>query len=462
MARADKTERRKKKREEKRKKALRAQEADRAEHYLIRAEFAIRVNDPGAAATMAEKALHIDPDNSSARRMLASLSLEKGELPAAERYSRELTELGDDWHAEGLLGEALRLQHRWKEAVERYQRAIKLLASTRPPGTEGFRSALRATIEACKRSARFGERWEIAREKSAPGAVVYERRGDTPRPGAGPAAAPALPPDGLMQPVPPVPVAYQFEATAVTLSKLAESCPFENAAEELRALAEAARAVTVSAKGEHFLRVLGGNAGTKIVFTYYRATQEYLARLLERAGVSATLFHGQMTAAEKDASVERFKGGGAEVFLSTESGGEGRNLQFCNTIVNYDLPWNPMRIEQRIGRVHRIGQTRDVFVFNFSAKGTVEDYLLEVLDEKINMFELVIGEVEMILGNLTDEREFPDIVMELWASAASNAEAAEKFRTLGDELLSAKTKYDDAKRLDDALFGDDYEVSYGT
>ena len=90
------------------------------------------------------------------------------------------------------------------------------------------------------------------------------------------------------------------------------------------------------------------------------------------------------------------------MLLSTGAGGEGRNLQFADTVVNFDLPWNPMRIEQRVGRVHRIGQTEDVFVFNFCQAGTVEEQLLRVLHDKINMFELVVGEMDAILGTLDE------------------------------------------------------------
>jgi len=87
-----------------------------------------------------------------------------------------------------------------------------------------------------------------------------------------------------------------------------------------------------------------------------------------------------------------------QIFLSTEAGGEGRNLQFARTVVNYDLPWNPLRIEQRIGRVHRLGQEREVHVVNLWALDTVEAYLMELLDRKIHMFELVVGELDLILG----------------------------------------------------------------
>ena len=113
-----------------------------------------------------------------------------------------------------------------------------------------------------------------------------------------------------------------------------------------------------------------------------------------------------------------------------------------------------MRIEQRIGRLSRVGQTRDVHVFNLVAPGTIEETLLEVLDAKINMFELVIGEIDMILGQLTTDQDFEEIVTELWLTA----EGPEAFRTrmqaLGDQLLAAKLGYLEAKALDDRLFGD--------
>ena len=93
-------------------------------------------------------------------------------------------------------------------------------------------------------------------------------------------------------------------------------------------------------------------------------------------------------------------------------------MQFAHAICNFDLPWNPMKIEQRIGRLSRIGQTHDVHVFNLVAGGTVEAAVLHLLEAKLNLFELVIGEVDMILGNLDDEGEFQDVVADPWAKAS--------------------------------------------
>ena len=120
------------------------------------------------------------------------------------------------------------------------------------------------------------------------------------------------------------------------------------------------------------------------------------------------------------------------MLLSTEAAGEGRNLQFCRALVNFDLPWNPLRIEQRIGRIHRIGQTEPVDIFNLAAEGTLEEYVLDILDRKLNMFELVIGEVDMILGQLADERDFEEIVMDLWSRRRRETNWPSSMVALGD------------------------------
>ncbi|GFP25761.1 hypothetical protein HKBW3S25_01242, partial [Candidatus Hakubella thermalkaliphila] len=167
-------------------------------------------------------------------------------------------------------------------------------------------------------------------------------------------------------------------------------------------------------KGTALMEILSKNPGEKkIIFTQFIKSIDYIAGLLERHDVPFVMFRGDMSLKEKDAAIAAFRSD-IPVLISTESGGEGRNLQFCNTIINFDLPWNPMRIEQRIGRLHRIGQTRDVFIFNLSVKDTIEDYIIDILDSKINMFEMVIGEIEPILGHLGEDRDFEDIILEMW------------------------------------------------
>ena len=112
-----------------------------------------------------------------------------------------------------------------------------------------------------------------------------------------------------------------------------------------------------------------------------------------------------------------------------------------------------MRIEQRIGRLSRIGQTHDIQVFNLVAAGTVEAAVLHLLEAKLNLFELVIGEIDMILGNLDEEREFQDVVADLWAESADQDDFASRMEDLGDRLLQAKRAYFEQRSYDDKLFG---------
>jgi SNF2 family DNA or RNA helicase len=194
-----------------------------------------------------------------------------------------------------------------------------------------------------------------------------------------------------------------------------------------------------------------------VVFTEFVATLDHLRRVCEERGISHAIFKGDLSRAEKDAAIARFRDE-ASVLLSTGAGGEGRNLQCADTIINFDLPWNPMRIEQRVGRVHRIGQSRDVFVFNYCQEGTVEEQLLRVLHDKINMFELVVGEMDAILGTLDDSREFAEIVMDLWIAGRESGELERGFDELAGRLLEAKKQHVKVQKLDDSLFARDFEV----
>jgi superfamily II DNA or RNA helicase len=228
--------------------------------------------------------------------------------------------------------------------------------------------------------------------------------------------------------------------------------------ESVENLLSLAESVGETAREKALLEILGKNQEEKkVVFIQYLKTLDSVAALLERRGCPFALFSGDLSARDKDESIRRFRED-LPILLSTESGGEGRNLQFCNTLVNFDLPWNPMRIEQRIGRLHRIGQNREVFIFNLSVRETLEDHILHILENKINMFEMVIGEIEPLLGYLGEEREFEDIVMEMWVRSRNHEEARSRFEVFGQDLVKAKADYLESKELDREIFGEDYEV----
>lgn len=192
----------------------------------------------------------------------------------------------------------------------------------------------------------------------------------------------------------------------------------------------------------------------KLVFVHYRETLTRLGDLLKEAGLSFASFHGGLSGPEKDAAIADFRDK-APVLLCTESGGEGRNIQFCNTLINFDVPWNPMAIEQRIGRIDRIGQQREVFVFNLVSRGTLEEQVLKLLDEKISMFELVVGEAGAILGGLEEDRDFAEMMLDAWLETTESGRS-DAFDAIGRSLEEARHRHDGAKALDDALFGEDF------
>jgi SNF2 family DNA or RNA helicase len=251
-------------------------------------------------------------------------------------------------------------------------------------------------------------------------------------------------------------------AAAPTLQKLADRNKMRPYRAQLLALADRATQVKSWAKAAALEKLLlpmvetgADRDGKAIIFTHFNATLERLAERLRALGVDFVLYHGGLSTAQKDEAIRRFEQS-APVLLSTEAAGEGRNLQFCRTMINFDLPWNPMRIEQRVGRIHRIGQTHEVDIFNLSAEGTIEDYILDLLDRKLNMFELVIGEMGMILGQLAEERDFEDLVMEVWSRAHTPDEVASGFEQLGEALVQAREAYQHTQEYDEALFGEDF------
>lgn len=145
-----------------------------------------------------------------------------------------------------------------------------------------------------------------------------------------------------------------------------------------------------------------------LIFTQFKQTLFYLKSLLEKLSYKVVEFHGDLNEQQKSNSVYAFRHE-IPIMLSTEIGGEGRNFQFCHIIVNYDLPWNPMRLEQRIGRLDRLGQTHNVSIYNFYIKNTVESSIITAIEERIHIFEESIGALEPILGSL--EHQIAGLVM---------------------------------------------------
>ncbi len=202
---------------------------------------------------------------------------------------------------------------------------------------------------------------------------------------------------------------------------------------------------------QQFSKLFDDDPNAKVLlFTQFRETQRFLQERLSDQGWNVNVFHGQMNPGDKDNAVVRFKNNsGPQVLISTEAGGEGRNFQFCHILVNYDLPWNPMRVEQRIGRVDRIGQENEVSIFNLWVKDTVEERVLDVLEKRIKVFEETVGGLDPILGDTEDgirkllrntsekrEIEFEEFGNQL-ETQVRNARAAES--QLGDFIMDTKS-----------------------
>jgi SNF2 family DNA or RNA helicase len=136
-----------------------------------------------------------------------------------------------------------------------------------------------------------------------------------------------------------------------------------------------------------------------VVFTQFRPTQKAIAESIRELDLPVHIVNGDLSSRGKEEKVAEFRDDGG-IMVATDSISEGRNMQFCNVLVNYDLPWNPMKVEQRIGRVDRIGQNREVHVFNMALENTIEEHVLDKLFGKIDLFNQSIGGLRDILSRM--------------------------------------------------------------
>lgn len=240
------------------------------------------------------------------------------------------------------------------------------------------------------------------------------------------------------------------QAAMRTLKALTRRARTETENQELARLSDMAAAVGTQAKLGALDDILGADPSQVVIFTQFLATLEYLQAELRKRGIPVEVFHGGLTENAKEKAIVRFRDR-ARVLISTEAGGEGRNLQFCHVLVNYDLPWNPMRVEQRIGRVHRLGQKHDVMVYNLAAEDTIEAYVLETLYRKIRLFELVVGEMENILSQLQEGSSFEDRIFRAWNGSNRREVRRRKFEQLADEILAAQRNYEQIRELDASI-----------
>lgn len=194
--------------------------------------------------------------------------------------------------------------------------------------------------------------------------------------------------------------------------------------------------------------IIGEDQNQKIIiFTEFVATQQYLEHALVSKGYTVAILNGSMSIDERNIALKDFRDR-ANVFISTDAGGEGLNLQFSNIIINYDLPWNPMKIEQRCGRVDRIGQQRDVHIFNFIIKDTVENRVRQVLEEKLSVIfkEMGVDKYSDVLDSEVAECNFTEVYMRSISHPSRIDESLYPVESEVKQQLANAKKYKDVIR----------------
>jgi SNF2 family DNA or RNA helicase len=222
-----------------------------------------------------------------------------------------------------------------------------------------------------------------------------------------------------------------------------------------RQLAERARKVRTHAKLTVLTKILKETPDRVVVFSDHRPTIELIEQRVKALGRTPIVYWGALTSPERDKRIRAFHDDERSVLIATRAGSEGRNLQICNVLVNYDLPWNPMVVEQRIGRVHRIGQTREVHIVNLAAAGTIESYILQLLDKKIKLFELVVGELDLILGEFGGAQKFEVRLADEWLAAENDDDFARRVETLGLDLERSSAAGRAQEQLNSSIAPDD-------
>ncbi len=210
----------------------------------------------------------------------------------------------------------------------------------------------------------------------------------------------------------------------------------------LRQVLELGRSLSLTAKMQWLLEEVASQPGEPIIiYTEYLKTQSKLQGLLEAEGALVHRYAGNLRLREKEAALAAFRQQGG-VLLSTEVGGQGLNLQHCHRLVNFDLPWNPMKLEQRIGRIHRFGQQEKVEISTIAGKGTFEEYLVTILLSKIKLFEMVIGEIDSILAYLKNPVPMERRIGRIILTSPDTSSIQRRLDNLANEILTAKQHFD--------------------
>lgn len=222
-----------------------------------------------------------------------------------------------------------------------------------------------------------------------------------------------------------------------------------------RQLAQRAQKIKTHAKLDVLTGVLKETPDRVVVFSDHRPTIQLIEQRVRALGRTPIVYWGAHATPERDKRIRAFHDDPRSVLIATRAGSEGRNLQVCNVLVNYDLPWNPMVVEQRIGRLHRIGQKREVHIVNLAAAGTIESYILQLLDRKIKLFELVVGELDLILGEFGGAHKFEGRLADEWLASENEVDFARRVEAIGADIEQSSAVGKEQEALNSLIAPDD-------
>lgn len=191
-----------------------------------------------------------------------------------------------------------------------------------------------------------------------------------------------------------------------------------------------------------------------IIFCLRKATVEKLKTILDNEFGPTEIYWGSSNSRQRQELINNFKDKKIKYLVATDAAAEGLNLQQCNVLFNFDLHWNPMKIEQRIGRVHRLGQERDVTIFNLTIQDTIDDYVLHVLFQKINLFTMTIGGMETILAEVKEgTQDIEKAIMEIILRNKNRRNIKEEIERLSNDMAYAQRKQELASQFTKGVLG---------
>ncbi len=191
-----------------------------------------------------------------------------------------------------------------------------------------------------------------------------------------------------------------------------------------------------------------------LIFCLRKVTAHKLKEMLDKEFGKAAVFLGDMNQQERDKVVGDFRSGEIKYIVATDAAAEGLNLQNCCVMFNYDLHWNPMKIEQRIGRIHRFKQDRDVTIFNLAVKDTIDDYVLHVLYQKIDLFTMTVGKMETVLAELKEgSQDIQKVIGEILLRSHSRLDMKKELEKLADDLNTSRASQELAEQFTQGVLG---------